>query len=309
MVLTVAWDAVAVADTGTRIKGTVESCSFATQSLPPPFRVGKPFAEGHWLFQAAGPFVPEQITVKSVVLLGSSRIGLNRESADRLYGNLDQVYRDISKDPLLQKIPSALPYCLADRRPAQGHYFAYYPTTIAENTPVIVFLHGFGGNFLFYTHLLKEEFPDAVILVPSWSGSWYDGTMQYLEDMYQDVRRRMPVSIGRPWLMAISAGGPAGFRLYQERPQSFSCLVSIASAPPRAVVPKLRNDSEIFMINGKDDLGFRIAAVESIAAQLSARLPRFRLHVVDGDHYFLLSHREETFREIKAFLRSEARRR
>jgi surfactin synthase thioesterase subunit len=56
------------------------------------------------------------------------------------------------------------------------------------------------------------------------------------------------------------------------------------------------------MVNGKQDSGFKIAGVESVASKLAERLPRFRIHIVDGDHFFLLSKREETFRVIKTFL-------
>jgi hypothetical protein len=281
--------------------GKIESCNFPTTSLPPAFRPPAQFADGYRLFLAAGAMVPEAVTVKSVVLAGPM-LGLSAGATKRLYADLDKVYDKIAADPLFAGIPSVLPYCLADERPTQGHYFAYYPPKIPENPRVIVFLHGFGGNFLFYAYLLKEEFPDAVILVPSWGASWADGTMQYLDDIYKDVKRRTSLSIRKASLMAISAGGPAGFRLYNERPEQFSCFVSIASAPSQAIVPQLKTDLRILMVNGKRDTGFPIGVVESIAARLAKRVPGFHIHLIDGDHFFLLSHRDETFRTIKAFL-------
>jgi hypothetical protein len=284
------------------VGGTVESCNFPTQSLPPAFRPPKQFAEGYKLFKAGGALVPEDVTVKAVILAGNSRLGLTTEQTKRLSADMDRVYSRISADALFKNVPSALPYCLADTRPAQGHYFAYYPPKVADDTPVIVFLHGFGGNFLFYAHLLKEEFPDAVILLPSWGASWHDGTLQYLDDLYADVKRRKSLTVRRPCLMAISAGGPAGFRLYNQRPDGFSCCVAIASAPSQAIVPQLKSDLKILMVNGKQDSRFPLAAVQSITTQLAQRLPHFRLHVLDGDHFFLLAKREETFRVIKEFL-------
>jgi pimeloyl-ACP methyl ester carboxylesterase len=294
---------------GPHAVGKVESCAFSTRSLPPPFQVPTQFAEGYKLFQTSGNGLPEETLVKSVVLLGNSQFGLTEKEARGLYSNLDQVYGSISSDALFKNINSALPYCLADKRASQGHYFAYYPDKVTDDTQVIVFLHGFGGNFLFYTYLLKEEFPNAVVLLPSWSASWQDGTMQYLDDMYKDVKRKRPLSIHKPCLMAISAGGPAGFRLYNEHPDRFSCYVSIASAPPLAMVPALKADLKILMVNGKQDSGFRIAHVQSIASKLAGRLPHFQIHVLDGDHFFLLSKREETFRVIKAFLGKETSKR
>jgi predicted esterase len=291
---------------GSHAVGKVESCTFPTRSLPPPFRVPKRFADGYQLFQAGGNLLPEETMVKSVVLLGTSQIGLTAKETQGLYANLDQVYGNIAADALFKNVHSALPYCLSDKRPSEGHYFAYYPEKPTDDTPVIVFLHGFGGNFLFYTYLLKEEFPKAVVLLPSWSGSWQDGTMQYLDDMYKDVKRKRSLSIRKPSLMAISAGGPAGFRLYNEHPDRFFCFVSIASAPRLASVPALKRNLKILMVNGKQDSGFRIAHVQSIASKLAERLPQFEFHALDGDHFFLLSKREETFRVIKAFLGKEA---
>jgi pimeloyl-ACP methyl ester carboxylesterase len=291
---------------GPQAVGGVESCNFTTQSLPPPFRVPKQFAEGYKVFQAGGAFVPERIAVETVILIGNSQIGLAAKETQGLRASLDRVYSSISSDALLKNVGSALPYCLADKRPTHGHYFAYYPEKVTDDTQVIVFLHGFGGNFLFYTYVLKEEFPNAVVLVPSWGASWHDGTMQYINDMYKDVKQKRLISIHKPFLMAISAGGPAGFRLYNERPDRFSCYVSIASAPPSGIVSELKDDLKILMLNGRQDSGFRIARVQSIASKLAERLPHFQFHVIDGDHFFFLSKREDTFRVIKAFLKKEA---
>ena len=280
---------------------SVESRDFETKSLPPAFHPPKEFAEGYKLFKAGGAYLPEGMIVQSVLIAGQGRLGVTKEATEQLRTALEQTYSSIAADPLLGKIPSALPYCLSDERPKRGHYFACYPPKFNADAPVIVFLHGYGGNFLFYTYLLKEEFPDAVILVPSWSASWHDGTQQYLDDMYSDVQRRKSFTVRKPRLMAISAGGPAGFRLYNQQPERFSNLVSIASAPARATVPELKADLKILMLNGKKDAGFPIAAIESVAAQLSKRLPQFRFHVLDADHFFLLSERKETFRVVKEF--------
>jgi len=105
--------------------------------------------------------------VKSVVLIGTSQIGLTAQETRGLYANLDHVYGSIASDALFKDIKSALPYCLSDKRASQGHYF------------------------------------------------------------------------------------------------------------------------------GKQDSGFRIAHVQSIASKLAKRLPHFEFHALDGDHFFLLSKREE----------------
>lgn len=298
-------DAPGAADAGKPTIGRIESCNFSTQSLPPPFHPPKAFADGYKLFAASGAFIPESITVKSVILAGNTQLRLKPDETKQLYAGLDKVYAGIAVDPLFKNIHSALPYCLSEKRPARGHYFAYYPHKITDATRTLVFLHGYGGNFLFYTYVLKEEFPEAVILVPSWGPSWRDGTMQYLDDMFQDVKQRRGLSIAKPCLMAISAGGPAGFRLYNEHPDRFSGLVSLASSPSGAVVPTLKKELRILMVNGRQDSGFRIAGVQAVASRLAERLPHFQIHVLDGDHFFLLSKQEETFRVVRTFFDKE----
>ena len=285
--------------------GTIESCNFATRSLPPGFKASKSFADGYKLFQASAGVLPEGMIVKGVVSMGQPQIGLTAKESQGLYANLDRVYASISADPLFREIRSVLPYCLAEKPPAQGHYFAYYPPKIGDDTQVIVFLHGFGGNFLFYMYLLKEEFPKAVILLPSFGASWRDGTMQYLDDMYKDVKRRHALDIRKACLLAISAGGPAGFWIYNQHPNRFSCLVSLASAPSPGVVPARKRGPENPHDQRRDDSGFRISKVQSTADKIAARLQHFEFHVVEGDHFFLLSKREETFKTIKAFLLKE----
>jgi surfactin synthase thioesterase subunit len=59
------------------------------------------------------------------------------------------------------------------------------------------------------------------------------------------------------------------------------------------------------VINGRNDSGFRVSTVQTTADEIAARLPHFQFHVLDGDHFFLLSKRQETFEVIKSFLQKE----
>jgi pimeloyl-ACP methyl ester carboxylesterase len=142
-------------------------------------------------------------------------------------------------------------------------------------------------------------------VLPSWGASWYDGTAQYLDDMQKDLLRRRRITLGKPWLMGISAGGPKGFQLYDAQPQRFAGYVSVASTPPLVLVRKMKPELRILMLNGKLDKGFRPEHAQWVADQLSPRLPHFQLHLIDADHFLMLSKREETFRAIKDFMQKE----
>jgi pimeloyl-ACP methyl ester carboxylesterase len=218
------------------------------------------------------------------------------------------VYTRIYSDSDFASVSSALPYCFATRRHSQGHYFMYRPDKLPEDPACIVFLHGYGGNFMFYTWVLKEEFPDAIILVPSWSVSWAHGSSLYLRDMLKDAERRTGVSLERPWLMGISAGGYGGFSIYNRCSSHFRGYVCIASAPANAVAYALKPDLRILMLNGLDDAMAPIAVVRRQAGLVKKRgISFFRYRELDGNHFFLLSNRKATFDAIRAFMSDAAR--
>ena len=73
----------------------------------------------------------------------------------------------IDADPLFSNAPSQLAYCFSPKKPNEGRANLYLPTKVDENTPTILFLHGFGGSFLFYQHFLVSTFPEFMIICPA----------------------------------------------------------------------------------------------------------------------------------------------
>jgi pimeloyl-ACP methyl ester carboxylesterase len=86
------------------------------------------------------------------------------EQLKNLTEHVNTAYKKIESDPEFIGINSALPYCFAVKKHKEGHCFIYFPEKITANTKSIVFLHGYGGNFLFYTWVLKETFPNFIIM-------------------------------------------------------------------------------------------------------------------------------------------------
>jgi poly(3-hydroxybutyrate) depolymerase len=217
---------------------------------------------------------------------------------------MTRVYAKVNADAAFRATPSALPYCFSTTKPTAGHYFLYRPEKIPVNPTCIVFLHGYGGNFQFYTWVFKEEFPDAVILAPSWSASWAGGSAPYVADMLADAERRLGVRLEKPWLSAVSAGGRGGFRVYNERPDAFAGYICLASLPGTSVARRLRRDLNILMINGTADRMVPIVMARKQAELAKQRLPTLATAEIDGNHFFLLSKRAETFSTMKAFMKT-----
>lgn len=285
--------------------GVVESVWFETSVTPPVYVVPKRLKEGEPLFRAGLRTLPESVLVMGALAVGSGELGLSAKQAGSLAPLVKDAYAKIGADPAFRETPSALPFCFATEKQTTGHYFLYRPEEMPDNPVAIVFLHGYGGNFQFYTWVLKEEFPDAVILAPSWGVSWGDGSPKYVQDMLADARRRTSVGLDKPWLVAISAGGRGGFSIYNKLPAEFSGYVCLASLPGTFAVKRLRPDLKILMLNGTDDGMVPIRLARKQAELARRAVPTLRSQEIEGNHFFLLSNREETFGAIREFMRSE----
>src|SRR6185436_6433100 len=130
--------------------GRVESIEFKTTSSPPALAVppeAKPF-EG--MVRVGLQTLSESALVTGALTLQASALGLTEEQATNLNAILSPAYASMAADPSFAKLPSALPYCYATEKETNGHYFLYRPEKIGPEPLIIVFLHGYGGNFQFY---------------------------------------------------------------------------------------------------------------------------------------------------------------
>ena len=84
-------------------------------------------------------------------------------------------------------------------------------------------------------------------------------------------------------------------------PSAFEGYVCIASAPESQVARHLRRDLQILMLNGTTDRMVPIDVARRQAALARERVQTLRSKELDGDHFFLLEKREDTFDVIKSF--------
>ena len=301
-VLVVFWPALTLAETG---GGTVDSVRFATSVTPPVYFVPRALKKNEPLFRAGLERLPESLLVVGALVVGSGDLNLSTKQATDLSLLVTDAYTKIIPDPAFRNTPSALPFCFSTKRQTTGHYFLYRPEKIPDNPVCIVFLHGHGGNFQFYTWVLKEEFPDAIILAPSWGVSWARGSTTYLKDMFADAEHRVGVNLSKPWLMAISAGGRGGFLIYNQMPTGFSGYVCLASLPGLSEARQLHQDLKILMLNGTADAMVPIALARKHAEIARRAVPTLVTKEIEGSHFFLLSKREETFGAIRDFMKPE----
>ena len=286
--------------------GKVELVRFDTSVTGPVYCVPKALKKNESLFRAGLKSLPECLLVVGALAVGSDDLRLSSKQAESLTPLVTDVYTKINQDPAFRGVSSALPYCFSTEKHTTGQYFLYRPEHLPQDLLCIVFLHGYGGNFQFYTWVLKEEFPNAILLAPSWGVSWATGSSTYLKDMLSDAEHCLGTPLGKPWLMAISAGGPAGFRIYNELPATFSGYVCLASLPRTSIARRLQSDLKILMLNGTTDAMVPIALARKQAELARQAVPTLTNEEIAGNHFFLLSNQEETFGTIKAFMKQQA---
>ena len=283
------------------LEAKVQSCRFAAASPPPVYRVPGDAQQLEPILRPSLERMPEGDFIDTALSVGAALYPLSANERTNVMPKLRNAYARIESDPDFARVQSALPYCFAAAPNSNGHYFMCRPAIVPKRPKTIIFLHGFGGNLLLYTWLLKEEFPTALILAPSWGASWYNGSMPYLKDMIRDAERRTGAIISMPLLVGISAAGPVGFRIYNANPTSFCGYVCLASAPDSATTTNLLASLRVLMINGSTDDMAPIAEVRSRATLARHCIPSLETKELPADHFFLLTRRAETCALIRKF--------
>jgi pimeloyl-ACP methyl ester carboxylesterase len=247
--------------------------------------------------------ISEGTLLQAAVTTAPRPLHLTSAQAMALSRALGDVYEKIAADPCFAGVPSALSEAVS-RNPARpGHYFLYQPVQVTEQTPVIVFLHGFGGNFQFYGWLLKSAFPDHAIVCPSYGIAWSTEGKVFLDEVLVDVARRLGVGKRRPWLMGISAGGPASFGIYNAAPEQFAGLICLATCPEPAQVAAAKRELKLLMLNGVKDDRYPIEYVRRTLMPLVPRLADLEVkELANADHFFMLTMANETFGAVKAYM-------
>ena len=213
-----------------------------------------------------------------------------------------QKYANIKAAPLFAKLPSTLPYSFRATKADQGFYYLYTPKEMDKDTRLIIFLHGFGGCFQYYVHFMSKAFPKDVIVFPVYGYSGGLVTNAYLSDLWKDLKLRVPNAGTKPWMVGISAGGYSVFRMYADSPDNFAGGVCIASVCPRNILPKLKRDMRLLMINGTQEQGLPLKQLEAHAGWIGNRVENFQFHAMEGTHFFLFSKEKEVARAMTQFM-------
>ncbi|MDB6005053.1 MAG: hypothetical protein JWR15_2040 [Prosthecobacter sp.] len=269
-------------------------------AAPPQFT--RPAADFLPAFRLALTALPESAIV-ALALSQPALLGLTNAQAATMRPLVAERYALIAKSPVYSSVTSALPYCFAEKHPQEGLALVHVPVGADARTPVFVFLHGYGGSFLWYQHLLAEHFPKCVLICPAYGINTSTISSEYVQECVQALGARLGRPVIKPVLIGLSAGGTGACDIYTQHPERFDRLICMAAYPPEDLLLKFPRDAKAAFIAGgaeyfvkSGDFSRRIAKIRQTAPVTQ------EFAVPEADHFFLLSHTALTMAKLREWL-------
>ena len=273
----------------TKLAAPVQAVGGKAEKLLPAFRLGL-------------STLPESAIV-GMALSQPAILGLTPEQSATLAPLVAKRYERIAASPDFSRAPSLLPHCYSESRPTKGAALMYVPASVSARSPSIVFLHGTGGSFVWYLHWLAEALPDHLIIAPAYGISPADPSADYLAESVAAASRRLGFALSKPTLIGLSAGAFGVCRAFVKAPDGFERLICLAGYPTDDVVRRFGNRQSVHFIAGAREPFVTSGLLGSSVETVRATCPAATLTLIpDADHFFLLSHPEETRKALKSAL-------
>jgi pimeloyl-ACP methyl ester carboxylesterase len=271
----------------TRVSAPVQTLSADAQKLLPAFRLGL----------AALP----ESSIVTLALSQPALLKLSQSQAAELAPLVSKRYELIAASTEYSKVPSQLPYCFSDVRPSRGAAIIQIPAGATPKSPSIVFLHGYGGSFLWYLHWLSEAFPDHIIVAPAYGISPADVPAAYLIEAIDAASVRLGFPLPKPTLVGLSAGGFGACRAYQKAPDRFERLVCLGAYPPDDTIRRFTRTQSVRFVAGARESFVTSGQLRSVLQTVRATCPSSALTIIpEADHFFMLSHPDETRKALQS---------
>jgi pimeloyl-ACP methyl ester carboxylesterase len=233
-------------------------------------------------------------------------LGLTQQQAKELQPLVAHRYALLEQSALYSNVKSALPYCFSAQRPTNGLASAYVPTGATSNTPTILFIHGYGGSFLWYQHYLSENFPGHIIISPAYGISGATIPQAYVAESVDAVSKRLGFKLSNSNLIGLSAGGFGACRLYTLEPRFYRQMICLAAYPPDDTLSQFRRNSRPrFLVGAMEpyvatgEFNRRIDRVRRVCSTVEAET------IPKSDHFFLLTEQAVTVDSLRKWLTSD----
>lgn len=231
------------------------------------------------------------------------------ESASKLRALTMGLYRAMDADPAFAPLGSAMSYAYDNRD--SGHLYTYVPAhEPGERLGALVFLHGSGGNFKVYTHLLASvaEQERVVVVAPSFGfGNWQqEGGTAAIERARRHAVDVLGADPDRIVLAGLSNGGRGITRALAENGEAYTAVIAISAVLETDVIDRAKAHAHrmpALVIYGAADDRIDSEHEEDGAAALTLAGLYVRTHAYESeDHFLLFARRDEVMSEVASFV-------
>ncbi len=283
-------------------------------------RVQNRYVDDKWDYRryALGNLVPELDQFRLGVRLISRLDPLFDEAqAARLSGWTTAIYDELETDAGFRALGSAMPHAYKNLRGGDamsGHYYLYVPRRLnrAEPQPVLVFLHGSGGNFKAYTWLLAKvaDRVGCVVVAPSFGmGNWSaPESRRVVEAALADAGRVVALDASRQHVMGLSNGGLGVSQVAADAGERFASLVYLSpvfdeGALTSAAFRTKWRGRHVLVLSGTEDNRTPFDYVSDEVVTMRAGGAKVELVEFKGaDHFLFFSHEDAVLSRLETWL-------
>lgn len=221
--------------------------------------------------------------------------------ARRLRSLFDELYSLIDREVYFTQIGSSLGdfYCdLLLGKSYLHHSYVYFPRMSNDSSlPVILFFHGWGGNFKSYMWLWSEygRSNEYVIVCPSFGAGLWDNVDSelVLQEVFKYCESEPRIDEKQIMVVGLSNGGMAATRFALKFPHYLSHLVYISPVLDGDILADselARDKSElpILVISGQEDERVSRDYVEEEAGRIKEKFVNVTVVFYEREDHFLI---------------------
>ncbi len=132
-------------------------------------------------------------------------------------------------------------------------------------------------------------------MAPSYGISPADLPADYLAEAIAAASRHVGFQLQKPSLVGLSAGGFGACRAFLMAPEAFDRLICLAAYPPNDTVRRFSRAQSVHFIAGSREPFVTSGQLTTLLQTVRTTSPAAAMKLIpDADHFFMLSHPEET---------------
>lgn len=227
-----------------------------------------------------------------------------------------EIYRELENDAEFRALGSAMSGAYLDLcgAAAPAHAFLYVPSTRDRSRagPVLVFLHGSGGNFKAYLWLLSRlaDRLNMIVVAPSCGmGNWTQmETSEKVEASLAAVAGTVAIDAANVHVIGLSNGGVGVTQLLSSSPGRFRSFVFLSpvfhdrALQSLLLVPGERKPS-VLIVTGRRDDRVPLPYVEGAVKSLRRNGADVTLEAIEeANHFLFFSHRDLLLHSLQRWL-------